>query len=166
MSTKEGEWYVLSLTVFLSRFVSQFWIYISEDRRQFVTVQWNSCAFRSQWLMGSVIFLLNQSFNENLGVLPFGACFKQREGSCLTYWVFFFLITPSILSAECSVARTNQIAPIFFCIANQSIPYQSEYRIIPVSQTNQIAALGFVSRTNQIAALGYVFRTYKITALG
>ena len=152
MSTKEGEWYVLSLTVFLSRFVSQFWIYISEDRRQFVTVQWNSCAFRSQWLMGSVIFLLNQSFNENLGVLPFGACFKQREGSCLTYWVFFFLITPSILSAECSVARTNQIAPIFFlyrkpinpvpiriphssCIANQSdcrirvcIPYQSDCR--------------------------------------
>ena len=151
MSTKEGEWYVLSLTVFLSRFVSQFWIYISEDRWQFVIVQWNSCAFRSQWLMGSVIFLLNQSFNENLEVLPFGACFKQREGSCLTYWVFF--LNNSINSQRRVLCRSHQsdrpnfflyrkpINPIpiriphYSCIANQSdcrirvcIPYQSDCR--------------------------------------
>ena len=41
--------------------------------------------------------------------------------------------------------------------------HQSD-RLVYLSRTNQIAALGYVSRTNQIAALGYVSRTNHIIA--
>ena len=59
---------------------------------------------------------------------------------------------------------------LFFWNNNSMLAYrvvccshQSD-RLVYLSRTNQIAALGYVSRTNQIAALGYVSRTNHIIA--